>query len=141
MPIKKLKRSSRIEGHPSYHGALTKAEAESRLHQHSSPDQNTYLIRYSEKAQNYKVSVLDRRKGTGKITHFTIVRDGDDMYKLKEAPLLRMNGVFKLLEYYQKNPVGEKIENLGQPLQRSTSHIEDSPMSKSKCMQGTITKG
>lgn len=113
-----------IKHHPSYNGSMTGKKAELRLQQHGG---NCYLIRYSEANSTYVLSVMKRSaeyENGLKAAHFQLnVIKGISFneYEVRGSEKTFYD-IFKLLEYYQKNPVDHSIQSIGEacPMQRDS---------------------
>ena len=113
-----------IQRHPSYHGELTKGDAELILKQESS---SCYLTRLSLSKDVYIVSVLTKlkllkRKGVAHLKIETIKNTcGSIAYRLKGCNKTEAEFA-ALLEYYRCRRINGKVSCIGNFLQKP--HLE-----------------
>lgn len=105
-------RKKAITDHPSYHGVLTQEKAEAELKRHCQQNTTCYLTRWSKYSQSFKVSVCVKEAKYHHLRLNIMKEDNSSMYEL-EGVLGRFNDVFKLLEFYEKNPVSDTIDAIG----------------------------
>lgn len=103
--------------HLSFHGDLSREEAESRLKQHNS---NCYLTRYNASTHTHVLSVMATRKeSTPVFQHFQINihnAKGYNQYEL-DGSEEKFDAISKLLDFYQNEPVNYTIIGIGEPIQ------------------------
>ena len=105
--------------HPSYHGYMTKQEAEARLNQFRV---NCYLTRYNDTKRSYILSVLTGAKGVSsarEIFHFEIkvTVDMDKKYEI-EGTGLEFTSVSELLSFYETDSLNIRIKKIGRCIKK-----------------------
>ena len=102
--------------HPSYHGPMTGADAESRLQEHGG---NYYLTRYSRARDQYSLTVARN----GVCAHFDLIITHSGIYNEYEIDGSEMQSkdIFSLLDYYKSNPLSHTINGIGDFLQSDPS--------------------
>ena len=105
-----------MSDHPSYHSNVTGKQAEDILKKHGGA---CYLTRHSKSNNCYVLSVLQTasRKGA-KIGHFVLKINKRSLYEHIvtseiEGTCLAFEDIFKLLQFYEQNPVDHEFRNIG----------------------------
>lgn len=99
-----------IGEHPSYHQAITGAEAEHRLKQRGG---HCYLIRYSKKNRCYVLSVYkEQRSLQPEIEHFEIIVGENGKHSI-EGKVEAFDSIESLLEYYEQNRINPSLSSIG----------------------------
>lgn len=109
-----------VEEHPSYHGIMNKATAETVLAQHKG---NFYLTRYSLTRETYVLSLL--REKNRRFKHFKLIirrRGGCTTYEI-EGTKTRLTNVFRLLDLYADASISWRIDGIGQCLECSGKQV------------------
>ena len=96
---------------------MTGKEAESMLRQNDSLPDTCYITRYNKLKGKYKITVSTRQGSQQTFRHYNFVDGRDsDMHKV-EGATTEFNDIFKLLLYYETNPLSGEVENgIGQPV-------------------------
>lgn len=103
--------------HPSYHQAITGAEAEQRLKEYNV---HCYLTRYSKLHEGYVLSVYENQIQNSVIEHFCIevLNDG----KLKIAGKNRtFDDIQHLLLHYEKHRINPALRSIGERTVHTTA--------------------
>lgn len=94
----------------SFHGNMCQSEAEAKLREHGG---KCYLTRYDEATKTYLLSVIN-------ISEFKI-----NLKKISYLHQFQIDGrepvfhsIVTLLEFYHKTPISQKIQTIGEELQR-----------------------
>jgi hypothetical protein len=110
-----------ITDHHSYVGPLTAGDAELKL-----GHGNCYLLRYSECAKIYKLSVAAEDKNGPFFQHFriNIINDHAQTEYEIEGTKKKFDDFSELLKHYENSPVNKEIFAIGQPFQDEKSLLQ-----------------
>ena len=114
-----------ISDHPSYHGAITWSEAETKLKAHGG---NCYLTHYTTGRKEYVLSVLNEGTESDEFRHYNLVIS-DGTFEIQGAAK-QFSNIFDLLNFYQTVPVDHKVSTIGECLKctkKSTNYDPISP--------------
>lgn len=110
----------------SFHGAMTKKEAELILEQNG--NNRCYLVRYCPTEQAHFLSVMTKFKEGQKHHHFELEVTSSYHEKLKiKGMKIKFKNISQLLEHYKKNPVDYEVSNIGVEVQNK--HSDESVVS------------
>ena len=93
----------------SFHGAMTKKEAELTLENHGS--NRCYLTRYCTTKKLYLLSTMTKQEEGYRHDHFII--NIDEEILALEGTEKKFNEIIELLHFYERNPVNFEISNIG----------------------------
>jgi hypothetical protein len=99
-----------LANEPSYHGEMTKKEAEQELMAQGG-SQRCYLTRFSSKHKTHKISAMHGRQRK-EYEHFDLCRN---KYALKDSDM-EFDSISELLEYYQSHRISRTLGNIGIPV-------------------------
>lgn len=110
-----------MKKHPSFHGNMKSSEAESKLNIQGG---NCYLTRYSKSQKKLRISVQKTRGETTTTKHFSlsIEKGSGGIYSVEiEGTEEKFNDICKLLKHYEKQPIDNIMDGLGQYIE-TTEH-------------------
>ena len=97
---------------PSFHGAMTKKEAELTLENHGG--NRCYLTRYCTIKKSYYLSVMTKQEEQYKHDHFVLKVEHYSPHNINiEGTEKQFNKISDLLEFYESNPVNFEVSNIG----------------------------
>lgn len=118
-----------IHKHTSYHGVMTKIDAEAKLRQHNGCNQ-CYLTRYSYRKKVFRLSVMwrkDRSDTEPMFKHFKlniVKQDGEKRYEI-EGTQKNFTDIVELLKYYQEYPISLEVYSIGDPIESPKPHFDE----------------
>ena len=97
----------------SFHGNMCQSEAEAKLREHGS---NCFLTRYNKDTRTYLLSVMN----ISQFVEFKItLRKISYLHQFQiEGRKPVFHSIVTLLEFYHKTPISQKIQCIGEELQR-----------------------
>ena len=99
---------SKITDHRSYHGAISGSEANELLN--LAPEKG-YLTRYSNNKKRYVLSVF--YPSIPVVRHLLLAIDEEASSYVIQGTWKSFPGIYKLLDYYEINPLDSKLEDIG----------------------------